>query len=233
MEKYTMQELSHLNAEKKNKDYFNLINERTLQINIDGSVWTKLGSMISYQGNIKFNRETLLGNGVGNMFKKMFSGGEGGELVSASGKGNLLLADNGKKVLIIDMFNESICVNGNDILAFENSLKHDIKLMKRITGIMAGGLFNVKCQGSGLIAITFHGEPIVLKVEPNKPIITDPNATVAWSGHLNPELKTDISYRTFLGRGNGEAFQMVFEGKEGFVLVQPYEEVYFNNNNNN
>jgi uncharacterized protein (AIM24 family) len=31
--------------------------------------------------------------------------------------------------------------------------------------------------------------------------------------------------RTFLGRGSGESIQMLFEG-DGFVVVQPYEEVY-------
>lgn len=54
--------------------------------------------------------------------------------------------------------------------------------------------------------------------------MTDPNATVAWSANLTPELKTDISMRTLVGRSGGEAFQMAFEG-DGFVVVQPYEEV--------
>ena len=55
--------------------------------------------------------------------------------------------------------------------------------------------------------------------------MTDPNATIAWSGSLTPELKTDVSLRTFLGRGSGESMQMCFQG-DGFVIVQPYEEVY-------
>ena len=41
-----------------------------------------------------------------------------------------------------------------------------------------------------------------------------------------PEIKTDISFKTFLGRGSGESIQMKFEG-DGFVVIQPYEEVYF------
>jgi uncharacterized protein (AIM24 family) len=60
-------------------------------------------------------------------------------------------------------------------------------------------------------------------VTPNDPISTDPNATVAWSGNLAPELKTDISFKTLIGRGGGETFQMLFRG-DGFVVVQPYEE---------
>ena len=58
----------------------------------------------------------------------------------------------------------------------------------------------------------------------NEPVFTDPNATVAWSGNLMPEFKTDVSLKTFLGRGSGESLQMAFQG-DGFVIVQPYEEL--------
>jgi uncharacterized protein (AIM24 family) len=91
--------------------------------------------------------------------------------------------------------------------------------------MMAGGLFNVRCEGTGMIAFTTHYEPLTLKVTPGQPVITDPNATVAWSGNLQPIIQTDISFKTFLGRGSGESIQMRFEG-EGFVVVQPFEEVY-------
>jgi uncharacterized protein (AIM24 family) len=55
-------------------------------------------------------------------------------------------------------------------------------------------------------------------------IFTDPNATVAWSGNLVPDIKTDISLKTFVGRSSGESLQMAFKG-EGFVVIQPYEEI--------
>jgi uncharacterized protein (AIM24 family) len=48
---------------------------------------------------------------------------------------------------------------------------------------------------------------------------------VLWSGHLEPEFKTDIQLKTLFGRGSGESVQLKFQG-EGFVVVQPYEEVY-------
>ncbi len=92
--------------------------------------------------------------------------------------------------------------------------------------MMAGGLFNVKLSGTGMAAITTHHDPLTLAVSQNKPVITDPNATVAWSGSLAPELKTDISFKTLLGRGSGESIQMKFQG-DGFVVIQPCEESYF------
>jgi uncharacterized protein (AIM24 family) len=158
------------------------------------------------------------------LLKRAISG-EGMRLTYADGQGKLYLADQGKKIIILSLKNETLVVNGNDVLAFEPSLQHKITMMKKIVGMMAGGLFNVRFDGSGLLAITSHYQPLTLRVQPGRPLMTDPNATIAWSGSLTPELKTDVSLRTFLGRGSGESMQMCFQG-DGFVIVQPYEEVY-------
>ena len=77
-----------------------------------------------------------------------------------------------------------------------------------------------------MVAITTHFDPLTLRVTPGSPVITDPNATVAWSASLSPQFRTDISFKTFLGRGSGESIQMQFDG-EGFVVIQPYEEAQF------
>ena len=138
----------------------------------------------------------------------------------------MYLADSGKKVIIIGLENEAIVVNGNDVLEFETSIKNTIKMMRKITAMMAGGLFNVRLEGTGLIAITSHYDPMTLRVTPDNPVVTDPNATIAWSGNLEPTFKKDVSLKTFVGRGSGESIQMEFKG-EGFVVVQPYEEVVY------
>jgi len=77
-----------------------------------------------------------------------------------------------------------------------------------------------------MVAITTHYDPVTLRVTKDTPVFTDPNATVAWSGNLNPDLKTDISLKSFVGRSSGESIQMAFKG-EGFVVIQPYEEIPF------
>lgn len=205
-------------------EFFALETERVLEVNLDGEVWSKMGAMISYIGDIKFERERVLEHGLSKMFKKALTG-EGTQLMKAKGKGRLYLADQGKKVTIFDLQDESLCVNGNDLLAFEPTINWDIHLMRKMAGIMSGGLFNVTLQGRGKVAITTHFEPLTLLVKPGETVYTDPHATVAWSGNLTPEFKTDISFRTFIGRGSGESIQMAFSG-EGFVIIQPYEEVY-------
>lgn len=205
-------------------NFFELETERVLEVNLNGQVWAKMGSMISYKGDIKFEREKVLEHGIGKMFKKAFTG-EGTSLMKATGEGKLYLADQGKKIVIFDLEDDSITVNGNNLLAFEPTVNWDIRLMRKAAGVISGGLFNVLLDGKGKVAITTHFEPLTLKVTPGNPVITDPNATVAWSGNLTPEFKTDVSLRTFVGRGSGESVQMKFEG-EGFVIVQPFEEIY-------
>ena len=224
--RYSINDFVNRTAQKdRGQGLFELEGDRMLEINLNGMVWSKMGSMVAYIGNIQFTREGVFEHGVKKLLKRAVTG-EGTTLTKAEGQGTLYLADNGKKISILNLEGDSICVNGNDLLAFEGDISWDIKMIKKVTGMLAGGLFNVKLSGSGMIAITTHHDPLTLVASQNRPIITDPNATVAWSGSLAPELKTDISFKTFVGRGSGESIQMKFQG-QGFVVIQPCEEVYF------
>jgi len=212
-----------------NQGLFELESERMLDINLNGEVWIKMGAMVAYTGQVKFEREGVLSRGVGNLLKKAMSG-EGTSLTKVTGQGSVFCADAGKKITILQLDNEAVSVNGNDLLAFEMSLKYNIRMMKKMTAMLAGGLFNIRLEGTGMVAVTTHYDPLTLPVTPSHPVITDPNATVLWSGNIEPELKTDVQWKTFLGRGSGESLQLRFQGN-GFVVVQPYEEVYFQSGN--
>ncbi|KAA9021677.1 AIM24 family protein [Niallia endozanthoxylica] len=230
MERYSIQEfVNETMQQDKGEGLFELETARLLEINLTDKIWTKAGAMVSYRGNIKFEREGVFEHGLGKMFKKTLTG-EGTSLMKATGQGKLYVADQGKKISILQLQGESLFVNGNDLLAFEPTIEWDIKLMKKIAGMLSGGLFNVKLEGEGLVAITSHYEPLTLLVTPDNPVFTDPNATVAWSGSLQHEFVTDISFKTFIGRGSGESIQMKFSGN-GFVVIQPFEEVYFKQTN--
>lgn len=226
MSRFSIEEFVENTKQKdRGEGLFEMEGDRLLEVNLDGSVWTKMGSMIAYRGDVRFTREGVLEGGAGKFLKKFVSG-EGTRLTKAEGKGVVYLADSGKKITILNLEGESIYVNGNDILGFQESIDWDIKMMRKMTAMMAGGLFNVKLEGHGMIAITTHYDPVTLLVTPDNPVITDPNATVAWSGTLSPEFKTDVSFKTFVGRGSGESIQMLFEGN-GYVVMQPFEEIYF------
>ena len=205
-------------------DAFELESPHLLEVRLDGLVWAKAGAMVARKGAVKFTRQGLLEQGLGNLLKKAVSG-EGMQLMKVEGEGRVYLADAGKKITLLRLAGESIFVNGNDVLATEAGIDSRITMMRKVAGMLSGGLFNVRLSGHGIVAITSHYEPLTLPVNAQTgPVFTDPNATVAWSGGLTPEIVTDVSLGTLLGRGSGESIQLRFAG-DGWVVVQPYEEV--------
>lgn len=221
--KYSVQEFLDRTAEKNvGEEAFELENDYLLDINLDGKAWTKLGAMVAYTGDVRFKKQSSLEGGIDKFLMKKISG-ENSKLMSAKGQGHVYMADKGKKITILNLEGDKIYVNGNDVLAFEEKIDWKIKMMSS-AGMMSGGLFNIRLHGHGMIAITTHYTPITLAVTPDRPVFTDPNATVAWSDGLSLDYKSDVNLGTLLGRGSGETFQMSFKGN-GFVIVQPYEEI--------
>lgn len=205
------------------QENFELERDHLLRANLRGAVWTRIGSMVAYTGNIRFAREEALEHGISRKVKISLAG-EGISFIKAEGVGKLFLADRGKKVSILKLENNSICVNFNDILTIEDSISWDIRMIRKLSGITEKEIYNVKLEGTGVFAITTHNEPLVFRVTGERPLFTDPGATVAWTGNMEPEIKSDISLKTIVGRSTGESAQMVFRG-EGFVVVQPCEEI--------
>ncbi len=214
--------LQRASTRRKGGRAFELHNDRLLDVSLNGKVWTKAGSMVGYYGIVKFTREGILEHGVSKLMKKAMTG-EGAMLTKATGQGNLYLADKGKKVSILHLGGHSLVVAGSNLLAFEETVEWDITFMKQLAAMWSGGLFNVRMSGQGDVAVTTFGDPIVLRVSPGEPVMTDVHATVAWSGGLVPQIKTDVAMKTLVGRASGETLQMRFEG-DGFVIIQPYEE---------
>ncbi|BDP40753.1 hypothetical protein DAETH_07220 [Deinococcus aetherius] len=220
---YSLRDFLAQTAERDNPgDVFELESSKMLEVKVNGRIWSKLGAMVAYKGNLSFKREGTLEGGLMKALKRAVSQ-EMSPLAKIEGRGVAYLADQGKEITVLRLAGDSLNVNGNDLLAFEDSVNYDITIQRRAAGMAAGGLFSVRLQGSGLVAILSHGKPLTLRVTNSEPIFTDPNATVAWSGNLQPQLRMDASLRSIFGRGGGETYQMVFQG-DGFVVVQPYEE---------
>lgn len=198
---------------------FELENSYTLDATVEGTLMAKAGSMIAYSGDLSFTGKASAEGGIRGFLKEAASG-EGTPIMVVEGQGQVHLADRGKKIQIIELDEgDSITVNGEDILAFEDSLSYEISTIDSLAGAFAGGLTNVFLQGPGYVAITTHGDPIV--VEP--PVSTDPQATVAWSG-TSPDVEVNRNLSDMIGQESGERYQMNFTGESGYVIVQPYEE---------
>lgn len=213
-----LNEFVDTHAPQETAETFELENSKLLDVGLDGTVMAKAGTMVGYTGDVSFERKSA--GGLKGMLKKKATG-EGGVMMKASGEGHLYLADQGKEVQILELGPEDeLSVNGNDVLAFEQSVDWDIRMLSSIAGVSTGGLFNVYLTGPGRVAITTHGKPLVIPT----PVSTDPNATVAWSSGVSPSSKRDLNLKSLIGRSSGETYQLHFAEEGGFVVVQPYEE---------
>ncbi len=202
--------------EVTSSETFTLQNSSLLKVRLDGNaVQAKLGSMVAYQGEVRFDHK---GGGLGRFFKKALTG-EGVDLMVAAGTGDVFLAHNARKIMILDLEGERMTVNGDNILAFEPGIDWDIHRVEG-AGTLASGLFNVVLAGTGKVAVTSDGDPVLL--DTNRPTFADPDSAIAWSGGVRTTIRSDVSFKTFIGRGSGETYQIGFEGP-GWVLIQPSE----------
>ena len=199
-------------------DAFQLENSYTLDVTVDGTVPAKAGTMVAYTGDLSFTGKSSAEGGVTGFLKEAATN-EGTPIMEVEGRGHLFLADDEKKVQLLDLdAGESVTVNGEDVLAFDPALDYSITSIDSLAGAFAGGFTNVALEGPGTVALTTHADPVV--VEP--PVTTDPSATVAWSG-TSPDVSVNKNLSDLVGQESGERFQMAFEG-DGFVVVQPCEE---------
>jgi len=202
--------------ESATADRFTLQNPRMLRVALDGEVMARQGAMVAYQGQVDFAYQGS--GGMGKFLKKAFTG-EGVPLMKVSGQGDVFFADDAMEIHLVNLENDSLTVNGSNVLAFDSALAWDIKRVEGAS-MMAGGVFNTTFTGTGTVAITSHGTPVVLNVD--APTYVDIQAAVAWSASLTTSVRRTAGAGALIGRGSGEAFQLAFSG-EGFVIVQASE----------
>ncbi len=191
-------------------------NPRMLRVRLGEPFMARQGSMVAYQGNVDFAFE---GGGASRFLKKAFTG-EGLPLMRCQGQGDVFLADRACDVHLLQLSNTGLSISGKNVLAFSSSLDWNIERVKG-GSIATGGLFNTTLRGTGWVALTTDGPPVVLDAA-EAPTFADTDAVVAWSANLQTQLKTSFKAGALIGRGSGEALQVAFQGN-GFVIVQPSE----------
>lgn len=180
-------------------------------------VVARKGAMVAFQGDVEFSHKGS--DGLGQMFKKMLSS-DNAPLMTVTGDGDVFFADRASDVHLLVLEGDGITVNGANLLAFTEGLAYDISRVQGV-GALSAGMWNTTVTGSGMVALSSDGKPVVLDCS-SQPTYTDVNATVAWSTGLVPSVRKSFSAGSLIGRGSGEAFQYVFDGP-GFVVVQPSE----------
>jgi len=193
----------------------------------DGQFFAKLGAMVAYTGSFTQEKVLLDTNNTNSIFKSVMNlaarklSGENIPIMKVTGKGSYYMADRAQHVSIITLQQgQSIGVEGENLLAFSQGCKYGVRFMG--SGVISQkGMFtsNLTAIGSNpQVVITTSGNPIILQT----PCVVDPDAVVCWTG-ADPQFKTDVNWKTFLGQTSGETYMLEFNTPGETVIIQPCE----------
>ena len=193
----------------------------------DGQFFAKVGAMVAYKGSFASEKVLLDTNNTGSIFKSVMNlaarklAGENVPIMKVKGKGSYYMANRAQHISIITLGQgQSIGVEGENLLAFTEDCKYGVRFMG--SGVISQkGMFtsNLTAIGNNAeVAITTNGNPIILQ----SPCVVDPDAVVCWTGS-DPQFKTDVSWKTFLGQTSGESYMLEFNTQGETVIIQPFE----------
>ncbi len=180
------------------------------------TVLARKGAMQAYVGKVSFKHK---GKGMKKIFKSMLTNESGLSLMTCTAEEeSAMFCSGGGRIKLLELVDDTIYINSDHVLAMTSSLDYDITTLKSIGAIASRGLFQLKISGTGTIAITTDSVPVVLQVSPDKPVMVDPDFSVAWSKNVTMKFKLDIKKKDLIGLGSGEQVQAKFTG-EGFVVT--------------
>ncbi|MBV2353297.1 AIM24 family protein [Streptomyces sp. J2-1] len=194
-------------------------------------LFSQRGAMLAYRGEVSFTPNVQGGQGgLMSMLGRRVAG-EATPLMSVAGSGTVLFGHGGHHVHVIALTGDTLHVEADRLLAFEDTLRQGTVFLGAQGGVMGlvrgqatgQGLFTTALQGHGSAAVMAHGGVFELPVAPGRPVHVDPQAYVAHRGDLRNRLSSALGWRDMVGRGSGEAFQLELSGS-GTVFVQASEE---------
>ncbi|GAA3375783.1 AIM24 family protein [Streptomyces sannanensis] len=185
------------------------------------AVKAKNGSMVAYDGQMAFKKMTGGGEGLRGMVTRRLTG-EQMTVMEVKGHGTCYFADRASEINLVTLHGEKLCVEASNLLCTDSALRTGTTFTGLRGGATGNGLFTTTVEGTGQAAIVSDGPAVVLRVTPQYPLSVDPGAYIAHQGHLQQHFQSGVTFRTLMGEGGGEAFQIRFEG-DGLVYVQPSE----------
>lgn len=148
--------------------------------------------------------------------------GEQMTLMEVKGHGTCFFADRASEINLVTLNGDKLYVESGNLLATDGGLRTGTTFTGLRGASQGNGLFTTTIEGHGQAAIMSDGPAVLLRVAPQYPLTVDPGAYVAHQGNLRQSFQSGVTFRTFMGEGGGEAFQIRFEG-DGVVYVQPSE----------
>ena len=124
---------------------------------------------------------------------------------------------------------EVLSIESENILAFTSDCNYDVRFI--VCGVISQkGLATSTLTGTGpnsYVAILVDGNPLVLSnVQTGSTLTVDPDAVVCWMGNgpCDPNIKTDINWKTFIGQTSGESYSFEWNAAQPVsVIIQPTE----------
>ena len=189
----------------------------------NSSVRALSGSMVAYEGQVGF-KSAGFGGGEGVLAGlRQRATGEGLSLMECSGTGVVYFAHQAQDVTVLELNNETLQVESEQLLALSGNLNTNVTFAVLRGGMSGQGLFTTTVTGTGQVALLSAGGPLIhLEVSPQYPLVVDPDAFVCAKGQLTQSFVTDVSWRSAIGQGSGEAFSLKWDGV-GVVSIQPAE----------
>jgi uncharacterized protein (AIM24 family) len=201
---------------------FRLQGSKVLAVDMTGdAVKAKNGSMVAYDGQMAFKKMSGGGEGIRGMVTRRITG-EQMTVMEVKGQGTCYFADRASEINLVNLHGDKLYVEASNLLCTDAGLRTGTTFTGLRGGASGNGLFTTTVEGTGQAAIMSDGAAVVLRVTPQYPLSVDPGAYIAHQGNLRQDFQSGVTFRTILGEGGGEAFQIRFEG-DGLVYVQPSE----------
>ena len=206
--------------------------ERSLKAVCDGvgnepliirkGAWIAGSSPMNYRfDKMIFGPGNSIGNAILGSLKRGFTG-ENIPLVRVipNGPSKTYYAINALNVSVLTLGrNDELTIESEYLLAFYDC-DYNVKFMGK--GILSqGGMFASVLRGksnNAQVAVISNGDIIQLQT----PCACDPDAYICHTGD-DPNIKTDISWKTFLKQESGESYMFDFTRPGQMVLIQPSE----------
>ncbi|MBT2368579.1 AIM24 family protein [Streptomyces sp. ISL-10] len=201
---------------------FRLQGSKVLAVDMTGdAVKAKNGSMVAYDGQMAFKKMSGGGEGIRGMVTRRLTG-EQMEIMEVKGQGTCYFADRASEINLVRLHGDKLYVEASNLLCTDGGLRTGTSFTGLRGASQGNGLFTTTVEGTGQAALMSDGTAVILRVTPQYPLTVDPGAYIAHQGNLRQDFQSGVTFRTFMGEGGGEAFQIRFEG-DGLVYVQPSE----------
>jgi uncharacterized protein (AIM24 family) len=196
---------------------------KILEVHLSGeTVRARSGAMVAYEGAVTFRKSGVgAGEGLRGALKRKLTG-ESLDLMDMAGDGLVYLAVDATNIELIHLDGETLQVESSALLAIGPGLSTSVTFTGLRGATSGQGLFTTAITGAGPVAVLSDGPAIALEVSASHPLVVDPDAYVCSRGQLQQSFVTDVSWKTFAGDGNGEAYSLRFTGS-GVVYIQPAE----------